>query len=256
LSTSVSELSPVVGDQARLCMRRVRKGGDRLPLLVIHGMQCDTTFARALARELPEDQPVYAFRAPGLTGVEPPLSTTDEMAARYLEEAREVVGDDGFVLAGFCAGGVIAFEMARALPADYPALKRLFMIDVARTALTRRFELLLNQQVEIARRRQFERPDLAAKTPGAPETVEAFGRALQERQRKSTGVAYDGATTLVATTENLQSMLAPETGWRGLLPSETRIVVAGQDRQALMGEGLRKIASRVLGSTVKRTSLN
>ena len=67
---------------------------------------------RDLAKELGPHHPVYGIRASGFQDNEPILSTVEEMAELYLQQIRTRQPSGPFVLAGYCLGGVIAYEMA------------------------------------------------------------------------------------------------------------------------------------------------
>jgi thioesterase domain-containing protein len=64
-----------------------------------------------LARALPPEQRVYGLQA---RSDEPPASL-EEMAADYARQIRSAQPEGPFRLAGWCFGGVIAFEIARQL---------------------------------------------------------------------------------------------------------------------------------------------
>src|SRR5207249_598570 len=71
-------------------------------------------FCRNLSVSLGADQPVFGLRSQGLGG-EAPYFTVEEMATHYLREIRTVQRKGPFLLAGYCFGGMIAYEMARLL---------------------------------------------------------------------------------------------------------------------------------------------
>ena len=55
------------------------------------------------------------------------------MAARHVAELRKVQPHGPYRLAGFCVGGIIAFEMARQLRAAGEAVDRLIIVDSSAT---------------------------------------------------------------------------------------------------------------------------
>ena len=71
-----------------------------------------------LARQLGPDQPFYAFEAPGIDGVEPPVTSIEVLAGRYLADLRAFQPDGPYFIGGFCVGGIVAFELARQLRAQ------------------------------------------------------------------------------------------------------------------------------------------
>jgi thioesterase domain-containing protein len=58
---------------------------------------------------------VYGLQAKGLNGNEPPHTSVEQMAAYYIKEIRTVQPQGPYYLAGYCFGGVLAFEMAQQL---------------------------------------------------------------------------------------------------------------------------------------------
>ncbi|NHC13589.1 non-ribosomal peptide synthetase [Motilibacter deserti] len=107
----------------------VRVGGGRPPLFLVHGGGGNVLFARRLAAGLPDDQPVYAFQAPTLHGGASDEQTLEELAARYVAEARRCFPDGPYLLFGYSLGGVIAYEMAVQLQQAGAAVRLLAMGD-------------------------------------------------------------------------------------------------------------------------------
>jgi thioesterase domain-containing protein/malonyl CoA-acyl carrier protein transacylase len=90
---------------------------NRRPLLVIHPADGSLFHYHDLARGLGEDQPVYGFQAFGMGKNEEPLLSVEEMASKYMPGLRAVQPRGPYVLAGFCIGGMIAYEMGKRLQA-------------------------------------------------------------------------------------------------------------------------------------------
>ena len=88
--------------------------GSRIPVFMIHGGYGNVLSFSMVSRGLGDDQPFYGLQWGGLNGGRGQL-TTDEMVEDYLREIRTVCPEGPFVLGGLCAGGLIAYEMARRL---------------------------------------------------------------------------------------------------------------------------------------------
>jgi thioesterase domain-containing protein len=73
---------------------------------------------RALAQHLGDDQPFFGLQPPGLDGHSQPLTCVEDLAAYFAGQIREFQPDGPYVIAGYCAGGGIAFELARQLRRD------------------------------------------------------------------------------------------------------------------------------------------
>jgi len=139
---------------ARPGVTTIRSGGPLTPIFFIHDGLGETLLYRGLALRLDPERSIY--------GVEPLRTSAgtfahtriDEMAEEYVARIRTVQPHGPYLLAGLCAGGVIAFEMARQLQdagetvafvgildaADVAAAKRPFYIT--RTRLARVGKLL------------------------------------------------------------------------------------------------------------------
>ena len=93
----------------------IQAGGARTPLFFLHGdFEGGGFYCANLARHLDPDQPFYAVQPHGLDGGAVPY-TVEAMAAFYVRVLREARPEGPYALGGFCAGGLVAFEMARLL---------------------------------------------------------------------------------------------------------------------------------------------
>jgi amino acid adenylation domain-containing protein len=84
-----------------------------------------------LARTIPPGQPVYGLQVPGLWDGAPPCRRIEDMAAAYLADIRTRFGAIPLRLAGWSAGGLAAFEMARQARANGQEVEALLVIDAA-----------------------------------------------------------------------------------------------------------------------------
>lgn len=88
--------------------------GHGIPLFLVHDADGETLLYRNLARRLP-GRPVYGLQPYGGGGFSILHTRIEEMVAHYLREIRKVRPHGPYLLGGLCAGGVLAFEMARQL---------------------------------------------------------------------------------------------------------------------------------------------
>jgi phthiocerol/phenolphthiocerol synthesis type-I polyketide synthase E len=107
----------------------IQVGGDRPPLFCIHGESGNLLMYRNLARYLGPDQPVYGLQPQGLDGKQAPLTTIENMAARYIREIQVIQPEGPYFLAGYCMGGTIAFEMAQRLSQRGQSVGLLALLD-------------------------------------------------------------------------------------------------------------------------------
>ena len=84
---------------------------------------------KVISDRLGTDQPFYGLQAQGVDGRLAPLETVEAMAAQYVEAIRSVQPRGPYRLAGYSAGGVIAYEMAQQLNKDGQTVELLAMID-------------------------------------------------------------------------------------------------------------------------------
>ena len=88
--------------------------GDYPAFFARPGHNGDVFCYRPLARYLDGRQPLYGVEPKGLDGG-PLAATVEGMAAYEVEQIRAFQAEGPYYIAGFCAGGAIAFESARQL---------------------------------------------------------------------------------------------------------------------------------------------
>lgn len=113
--------------------------GTRPPLFCVHGGAGTVLFYHDLVEALGPDQPVYAFQAAGLYGGQAPHQAVEEMAASYLEQLLQVRPEGPYALAGYCFGGMVAFEMARRLRAQGAEVAMVAMLNAPSAGYNRRY---------------------------------------------------------------------------------------------------------------------
>jgi FkbH-like protein len=89
--------------------------GARTPLFLVHDADGETLLYRNLARRLGGTRAVYGIQPAARPDVPMVHTRIEEMAAHYVAEMRRVQPQGPYLLGGLCAGGVIAYEMARLL---------------------------------------------------------------------------------------------------------------------------------------------
>jgi amino acid adenylation domain-containing protein len=119
-SPTVAGLARLLRDDAQAAGIRtpgvtLNRGGDRTPLVLFHGMLTGGAFyALRLARRLGPRQPVHVVRP--FTGDDGPVPPTVEaMADALLGVVRALQSRGPYRLAGYCNGGLVAYEIARRL---------------------------------------------------------------------------------------------------------------------------------------------
>jgi amino acid adenylation domain-containing protein len=118
-ASTVAELARLVDsggdagdfDKYRSLKMLQRGQAGHMPLFLIHDGAGSALMFANFANSLGEQQPVYAFQWSGWDGRKGDR-TLPQMAQRYKEELMDFYPDGAVMLFGFCAGGMIALELA------------------------------------------------------------------------------------------------------------------------------------------------
>jgi thioesterase domain-containing protein len=89
--------------------------GTRTPIFAVAGHNGDVFAYRGLAEHLGQDQPLFGLQPPGLEENSEPLTSVEALAHYFADQIRAFRPVGAMSIAGFCAGGTIAYELARAL---------------------------------------------------------------------------------------------------------------------------------------------
>jgi thioesterase domain-containing protein len=93
----------------------LQQNGTLVPVFAVPGHNGDVFCYRALAQSLGDEQPFFGLQAPGLDGQVEPLERIDTLAAYFTSQIRAFQPQGPYIIAGFCAGGTVAFELAQQL---------------------------------------------------------------------------------------------------------------------------------------------
>ena len=108
----------------------INRSGSRPPLFLVHAAEGNILLYRSLAAHLGPEQPVYGLQSAGLDGITPIDSKFEHVAARYIEEIRQVQPHGPYMLGGYCLGGTLALEMARQLIKSGESIGLLALIEI------------------------------------------------------------------------------------------------------------------------------
>ncbi|MES2695947.1 MAG: amino acid adenylation domain-containing protein, partial [Verrucomicrobiota bacterium] len=117
---TIAELAPLLRTEeasfvSASSLVEIQGKGDRAPLYFVHGVGGGMFWGYAnIAKYLGGERPVFAFKSRGLDG-QPEWPTIEEMATHYLADLRAQQPHGPYLIAGYCFGGVVAYEMARQL---------------------------------------------------------------------------------------------------------------------------------------------
>jgi amino acid adenylation domain-containing protein len=119
--------------------------GSRAPIFCVHGGAGTILHLEPLARRLGSERPFYGLQSRGLYGASAPLPTVQRMASHYLAEMRQVHPGGPWLLAGYCFGTIVAFEIAQRLLAGGEDVDMLAMFNGPSPAWIRTWGWLGNQ---------------------------------------------------------------------------------------------------------------
>jgi amino acid adenylation domain-containing protein len=131
-SPTIEQLARSISDgfstEADSCLIEIQPNGSRLPVFWLHtlggGGGGGVLRYEKLARLLGPDQPSYGLVAPP-----EPFTTIETMAAHYIEQMHIVQSTGPYHLAGYCFGGVVAYEIAQQLRAAGEEVGLLAVLD-------------------------------------------------------------------------------------------------------------------------------
>lgn len=101
--------------------------GERAPIFAVAGHNGDVFCYRALAQQVGADQPLFGLQPPGLDEGSEPLASIEGLAGYFADQIQEFRPEGPLAIAGFCAGGTVAFELARQLSASGRDVTRLVL---------------------------------------------------------------------------------------------------------------------------------
>ena len=129
---TIAELTGLMeGKHARDSLVPIRKGGNKPAIFLVHDGDGETMLYRNLALRLDPDHPIYGLQ-PHSHSKHPILHTRiEEMAAYHIDKMRTVQPQGPYFIGGMCAGGVIAYEIARQLQSQSETVGMVALIDAA-----------------------------------------------------------------------------------------------------------------------------
>ncbi len=126
----LSFLRRAEGKNGRAAIVPIKPRGRKRPIFAVSGHGGDVFYLLGLARHLEAEQPMLGVQPPGLDGSEP-LKTVQELARYEIEQIRLYQPQGPYLIAGHCAGGTIAFEVAQQLTAAGQQVALLALIGSA-----------------------------------------------------------------------------------------------------------------------------
>jgi thioesterase domain-containing protein len=126
----------VTGAQSGNSLVMIRKGGNKPPLFLVHDGDGETMLYRNLALRLEAGHGVYGLQPRSQPDAPMVHTRIPEMAAYHIGKIRSIQPHGPYLLGGMCAGGVIAFEIARQLQDQGEKVSMVALLDSADPAAT------------------------------------------------------------------------------------------------------------------------
>ncbi|MGH8161757.1 MAG: thioesterase domain-containing protein [Gammaproteobacteria bacterium] len=101
--------------------------GTRVPIFAVGGHNGDVFCFYWLIQHLDPEQPFYGLQPPGLEEGSDPCTSIASLAGYFADQIRAFLPRGPVVLAGYCASGTIAFELARQLQASGTTVRGLIL---------------------------------------------------------------------------------------------------------------------------------
>jgi acyl transferase domain-containing protein/thioesterase domain-containing protein/acyl carrier protein len=230
------------------------------PLFCVHGAGGNVLNFKVISDRLGPQQPFYGLQAQGVDGKLPPLTSVEAMASQYVEAIRTVDATGPYRLAGYSAGGVIAYEMAQQLRRTGAEVEFVGMIDTLSPVaanrkvppwekiwLMRHWSMQFLREWPARRRRgrlmeenyALALEKLARGEQLPPELVDFhLFKNFVAAQAKYQPPAYDGRVVIfkAAEAENLYLSAGPTLGWDAHVGSGVRIRQIAGSHFTMMAE--------------------
>lgn len=135
--------------------------GELAPFFCVAGMGGTLNNLRKLALLAGDRRPFYGLQPPGADGKTKILYAVEALAEHYISEIMTVNPDGPYLLGGYSAGGVVAFEMAKQLEARGKQVAFVGLIDSFSPQLPAR---PLSERAKMHVQRVLDRPEYALET--------------------------------------------------------------------------------------------
>jgi amino acid adenylation domain-containing protein len=190
----------------------LRQAGSAPPLYLVHGRLAQALVSPHFLDLLGDDQPVWAFQARGLDGIQEPHATIEAMAADYVDEIRMRQPDGPYFLGSLCIGVFVALEMARRLRASGETVLPLLLLDPPVRPFAMRASGVTEDAMlaRLQRRQAMGRIDAPIDDPhyarASVRTAIAFESAIRDHR----AVPYDGPVCILSSQDRLAGVPSSE----------------------------------------------
>jgi amino acid adenylation domain-containing protein len=186
----------------------LKKEGSKTPLFLIHGRLGHAFVSPRFLALLGDDQPVWAFQARGLDGLQEPHATIEAMAADYLREMRACRPRGPYFIGALCVGAFVANVIARSLREADETVLPLLLLDPP----DRPFKMNAGQMTEHRLLNRLKSKQAMGRiAPRLDEPVYASASvrtalALEKAVRKHKPQPYDGPVVIISSRMRMQAL--------------------------------------------------
>ncbi|KAG2357723.1 hypothetical protein BDR07DRAFT_1490376 [Suillus spraguei] len=104
--------------------------GDKTPIFFVHPGVGEVLVFLNLAKYFQNDRPFYGLRARGFEPGQPFFTSMDEMVSSYTAGVRRIQPKGPYAIAGYCYGGLMAFEVVKRLEAMGEEVRFLGLVNI------------------------------------------------------------------------------------------------------------------------------
>lgn len=224
-----------------------RGAGKPPPLYCVHGVHGTTTFAFLLARHVGSELPIVGFQARGLSGIEEPHDRIEEMAADYVRTLRKNWRRGPYRLIGWCAGSLIALEMARRLAAEGDEITALILVDPPPRWDSQSIGSMVDEEIATLEGVRVVSELARSYRDAMIKTMAATVRAVNSYKLS----AYSGALAILCSGENYPYFMDPSSEWRAAVRGPISVIEVAPTHMDVVKAGAPRLGAevrRLLGS--------
>jgi thioesterase domain-containing protein/acyl carrier protein len=226
----------------------IEPGGDGTPLILVHGLHGQVLFARHLRGRIGEGRPIFGLQGRVAPRPGGDAETVPEIAADYLGAIRAVRPQGPLILAGYCAGMLIAWEMARQLAASGRPADVLIGIDPPVTlegdvggpadalegnyGSSEAFRDEARLMIAASAERNAD-PTIIGRGEDAVEQAVDRAERLRSILNSYRPGPLEGKVAFICSAPRLQRLRDPANPWRQVLPRSSRLYPAGDSHLEL-----------------------
>jgi amino acid adenylation domain-containing protein len=97
------------------CIVPIKSKGSKVPLFIVHGGGLDVLYFANTSKHLDKEQPFYGIQGVGAKSFDNWYTSIEHMAAQYIQAIIKINPNGPYAIAGYCVGGIVAFEISKQL---------------------------------------------------------------------------------------------------------------------------------------------